>query len=132
MKKNILLLILMLTGFGLSACGVSKASTATPDPSASQPTTTPEVFMPLPADQRAFEAVRSVLAQQLGVDPLTISLLKVEPVDWPNSCLGVAGRDEMCAQMITPGFRVTVKQSNMVFEFHTDQGAKNIRQVNKK
>ncbi len=130
MKKNILILILLIC-LGLSACGSSKPTAATPAPTVSEPTTTPEVFMPLPADQRAFEAVRAALARQLGVDPLTISLVKVEPVDWPDSCLGVHNPDEMCAQMITPGFRVTVKQSDMVFEFHTDQAGKYLRQMKK-
>src|SRR5512138_1600769 len=110
--KTLIAVFLLLICLGITACGPAEAAPASPDPSNPEPTTTPEIFMPLPADQRAFEAVRSALGQQLGVDPLTITLVKVEPVDWPDSCLGLPGADEMCAQMITPGFRVTVQQGN--------------------
>ncbi len=128
MKKFIVLLILA-AGLGLSACGSSAAEAATQQPIPSEPTPTPEVFQPLPADQRAFEAVRTALAQQLGVDPLTILLVKVEAVEWTDSCLGLGGPAESCLQAITPGFRVTVRQADQVFEFHTDQEAQSIRQV---
>src|SRR5512135_1770366 len=106
--KPFFVLLLLVIGLSLTACGPGKVGAASPDPSNPEATTTPEIFMPLPADQRAFEAVRAALGQQLGVDPLTIRLVKVEPVDWPDSCLGLPGEAEMCAQMITPGFRVTV------------------------
>ena len=85
--------------------------------------------MPLPADQRAFEAVREFLGQKLGVDPLTISLVDVEAVQWPDSCLGLAGSNEVCAQVVTAGFRVRVKADDAIYEFHTDQNATQIRQV---
>jgi hypothetical protein len=128
MKKNILILV-GLVCFGLVTWGVYKVSAAISNPSTPEPTITPEVFMPLPADQRAFEAVRAALAQQLGVDPLTITLVKAEPVDWTDGCLGLGGPAESCLQVITPGFRVTVQQTDMVFEFHTDLSAEIIRQV---
>src|SRR5512140_1377640 len=122
--KQLIVFSILLICLGMSACGPVKAGAA----SKPEPTTTPEVFMPLPADQRAFEAVRSTLAQQLSVDPLSITLVTAEPVDWPDSCLGLPADQEMCAQMITPGFRFTVKQGDKVYEFHTDQGATNIRE----
>ncbi len=128
MKKYIVLLVLV-AGLGLSACGSAIAKAATQKPVPAEPTPTPEVFQPLPADQRAFEAVRAALAQQLGVDPLTIVLVKAEAVEWSDSCLGLGGPAESCLQAITPGFRVTVQQGDQVFEFHTDQEAQNIRQV---
>lgn len=126
--KPIFILLLLAICLALAACGPGKVGATSPDPSNPEPTTTPGIFMPLPADQRAFEAVRSALGQQLGVDPLTITLVKVEPVDWPDSCLGLPAEAEMCAQMITPGFRVTVRQGDKVFEFHTDQSAQNLRE----
>ncbi len=116
-------LLVLGTFLVLSACSLPKAGPAT-----AEPTTTPEIFMPLPAGQRAFEAARAALAQELGVDPLTITLVDVQPVDWPDSCLGLAGPDEMCAQVVTPGFLVKVKAGETVYEFHTDQGATNVRE----
>ncbi len=132
MKKYIFLLVLAAL-LGLSACGSLKPgdSTGAPTgvPATELPTTTPEVFNPLPSDQRAFEAVRALLARQLGVDPLTIQLVKVEKVDWPDSCLRAPQPNEMCAMVITPGYRITVQQGGTTYEFHTDLGATNIRQA---
>ncbi len=122
MRRKFVLLSLAI-GLALSSCSLPKTGPATPEA-----TTTPEIFMPLPAGQRAFEAVRASLAQELGVDPLSITLVDVQPVDWPDSCLGLAGPDEMCAQVITPGFLVKAKAGETVYEFHTDQEANNIRE----
>ncbi len=125
MKSRLLLLgILIVVLLGAYAIKNVYAS-----PDAAEPTPTPEVFNPLPADQRAFEAVRAALAQELGVDPLTISLVKAEAVEWSDRCLGLGGPAESCLQALTPGVRVTVQQSDMVFEFHTDQMAESIRRV---
>jgi hypothetical protein len=123
MKKLIALLAVLLCQ-GLVSCSlVGNIS------SQSEPTTTPEIFMPLPPDQRAFEAVREFLGQELGVDPLTISLVDIEAVQWPDSCLGLPGPDEACSQVVTDGFRVRLKVGEAIYEFHTDQNASQIRQV---
>jgi hypothetical protein len=125
MKKSLLLLgILIVVVLGTYAATKVNAS-----PNPTEPTTTPEVFNPLPADQKAFEAVRAALAQELGVDPLTISLVSVEAVEWTDSCLGLGGPAESCLQAITPGFRVTVQHDATTYEFHTDQTAESIREV---
>jgi hypothetical protein len=117
-------LLVMIIFTGISAC-----SAITPSQPTATPTTTPEIFMPLPADQHAFEVVRATLAANLGVDPLSITLVDEAPVDWPDTCLGLPAIGEMCAQVVTPGFRVRVQAGEMVYEFHTDQDAKNLRQV---
>ena len=123
MKKKILLFSLFLF-LGTASCSLLGANTTPP-----APTTTPEIFQPLPADQRALEAVRVYLAGKLGVDPLAITPVDVEPVQWPDSCLGLSGPDEMCAQVVTDGFRVRVRDGDAIYEFHTDQSASQIRQV---
>jgi hypothetical protein len=49
-----------------------------------------------------------------------IEILVVEPVDWPDSCLGVASPGVACAQMITPGYRVILRANGSDYEYHTD------------
>jgi hypothetical protein len=85
--------------------------------------------MPLPADQRAVAAARTFLATELGVDPLTIQPVDVAAVNWPDTCLGLPAIDEMCAQVITPGFKIHLRVGDAIYELHTDQSAKEIRQV---
>jgi hypothetical protein len=117
-------IVVMLVWLGLASC--SSFVTKQPEP---EQTTTPEIFMPLPSDTRAFEAVRALLAKQLGVDPLTIAPVDVTPVDWPDSCLGLAASGEVCSQVVTPGFIVRVRDGDAIYEFHTDHEARQIRQV---
>jgi hypothetical protein len=141
-----LIRLLILFCLGLSSCTILSQGQPGTEPTASpelpwngaitatkqtptEPTTTPEIYMPLPAEQRAFETVRAKLAGDLGVDPLLVTLVDVIPVDWPDSCLGLPALGEMCAQVVTPGFRVRVQEGMVVFEFHTDQDAQNLRQV---
>ena len=123
MKLKILLLV------GLVSLGVAACSGRQPVTSAAEPTTTPETLNPLPARQRAVEACRALLAAQLSVDQLSILPLDVTPVDWPDTCLGVASAGEACAQVVTPGFRVRLQEGGVTYEFHTDRRATQIRQV---
>ncbi len=118
--RRLAFLVVLL--MGLAACQGPVTPAIPP-----APTTTPEIFIPLPADQRAFEAARSFLAARLGVDPLAISLVQVSPVDWPDSCLGLAAAGEACAQMVTPGFRIQVETGGKSYELHTNQAATEIR-----
>ena len=125
MKRTLLIPVLLVVVF-LGAYAITRVN-ASPNPS--EPTTTPEVFNPMPADQKAFEAVRAALAQELGVDPLTISLVSAEAMEWSDNCLGLGGSAESCLQAITPGFLVTVQHDATTYKFHTDQMAESIREV---
>ncbi len=69
----------------------------------------------------AVDAAISTLAEQLGIDPSLISLAGFDAVDWPDSCLGVSTPDVMCAQVITPGYRVVLSAAGKGYELHTNQ-----------
>ncbi|RIK35401.1 MAG: hypothetical protein DCC57_23385 [Chloroflexi bacterium] len=64
--------------------------------------------------------VRQMVVQQLGVDAGAVSIASVEAVDWPDACLGVSQPDVMCAQVITPGYRVVIEANGQQYEYHTD------------
>jgi len=49
------------------------------------------------------------LAESLGEDPGKLVVLDYAPADWPDACLGLAGPDELCAQVITPGWRIVLQ-----------------------
>lgn len=51
---------------------------------------------------RAIEA----LAEWLGVSQTALSVLAVEAVAWSDACLGIQIPGRLCAQVITPGWRV--------------------------
>jgi hypothetical protein len=114
--RSSLILVCLLAALG--ACA---------SPTAEPPTPTPEVFNPLPAEQRAFEAAREALARQLGLDPLAIRLVETVPVDWPDACLGLPAAGESCAQAVTPGFRVVVETGGTQYEFRTNRDGSMVR-----
>ncbi len=52
--------------------------------------------------------------------PLQVVVVSAEEVEWPDSCLGAAKPDEMCLQVITPGYRVILEHRGQRYEFHTN------------
>jgi hypothetical protein len=64
---------------------------------------------------------REALASQLGISVEQITVINVEPVEWPDSCLGVSKPGIMCAMMITPGYRVILRANNSDYEYHTNE-----------
>lgn len=64
--------------------------------------------------------VRQILAQQLQLNLDQIEIISVEEVEWPDACLGVYTADMMCAQVITPGYRVVLAVDGQQYEYHTN------------
>jgi hypothetical protein len=104
------------------------ASDATVTPRASEePTTVPSespleeaAVTPESAELDAGALVRQILAQQLQLDLDQIEIVSVEAVEWPDACLGVYTADMMCAQVITPGYRVILAVNGEQYEYHTN------------
>lgn len=49
-------------------------------------------------------------------------LVEVEAVDWPDACLGAARADEVCAQVVTPGYRIIIETAGGErIEFHASR-----------
>ena len=57
----------------------------------------------------AAERARSSLAERLQVDAGTIEVLEVEPAEWPDAALGCPVPGRVYAQVITSGYRVTLR-----------------------
>lgn len=67
------------------------------------------------------------LAAVLNVGAGSVQVLSSELVTWPNACLGLGAADEMCAQVETPGFRVTLSSGGKQYMYRTDFEGKIIR-----
>ena len=59
------------------------------------------------------------LAATTGVDPASITLVSIEPVEWRDSSLGCPQPDMMYAQMLTPGYRIVLSTGDETVEYHT-------------
>jgi hypothetical protein len=71
-------------------------------------------------------AAQKLLAQQLGLEPGSVTVVRFEKVDWPNSCLGIDYLDRLCADVITPGYRVILAAGGIEYEFHTDESGSQV------
>ena len=66
-------------------------------------------------------ALSTVLADAgvlLRIPAEDVVVERIEGVDWPDSCLGVADGDEACAQVVTPGYRIRLGDGLV---YHADQ-----------
>lgn len=72
-------------------------------------------------------SAQQVLAAQLGILPEDIRIVSYEKVNWPDACLGIQTAGLMCAQVITPGFRVLLEAQGKRYDFHTDLSGSDVR-----
>jgi len=141
----LLAIILVLVLISLSGCTPAAASvpTATPAPTTA-PTSTDDGLPAIPpgkpllqtptAGENAIDAsapivavAEKALAAKLGIAAGGITFVSGEYVEWSDSCLGVTHAGEMCAQVITPGYRVILAVSGAHYEVHTDLSGKSVR-----
>jgi len=81
-----------------------------------------------PMDQAPFTiAAKAALSQKLGIAEDQVSFVSAEPVEWTDSCLGLGGPAESCAQMITPGYNIILKAQGADHEVHTDESGSVVR-----
>jgi hypothetical protein len=72
------------------------------------------------APQIVLDNAMAFLNQNLGVPVDQIQVVSVTQVEWPDACLGLPEADEMCAQVITPGYSINVMVQDQVYEVRTD------------
>ncbi|PWH13786.1 MAG: hypothetical protein DDG59_13885 [Anaerolineae bacterium] len=72
-------------------------------------------------------SAQQMLASQLGIPPQDVLILGYENVDWPDACLGIPTTGLLCAQVITPGFRVLLEAQGKRYVFHTNLSGSDVR-----
>jgi hypothetical protein len=73
------------------------------------------------------EAIVQELARQLGVEAASIQVVSIDAAEWPDSCLGAAKPDEMCLEVITPGYGGIVEVNGVRYEFRSDLSGDQVR-----
>jgi hypothetical protein len=79
------------------------------------------VILPVEAPAAAGAAEQMVikqLAANLDLPESDISVVSSADVEFPDSCLGVAMPDIMCAQMVTPGRIIVLQAKGVQYEYH--------------
>ena len=87
-----------------------------------------QVEAPAPADApQAVMQAQMQIAQALGVSPLDVAIESFEQAEFSNACLGWAEAGEMCAEVITPGWRVTANVSGQTYEIRASADGQTVR-----
>ena len=81
----------------------------------------PSVRKGEPITNEAVQAARQRVADDLGIDVTSVSVVSFEAAEWTDSCLGVHVQDQICAEVIIPGYRVILSTGNNRYEAHTNQ-----------
>jgi len=142
MKKNLFLVLMLAAASLLAGCGamtqVAPSVEAPPQPllpnpekESAMPTDTPlSTATPEPAPggyPSAAFAAQAALAELLGVAVEQVEIRNIEPVEWPDGCLGLAGPDEMCTMAIVPGYRVVLSSGSAQYIFRTNESGSALR-----
>jgi hypothetical protein len=61
-----------------------------------------------------------LLADWLGIDITGVQIGEIRYMEWPDACLGLPAQDELCAQVITPGYQILLQVDERQFEVRTD------------
>src|SRR5688572_32039200 len=72
--------------------------------------------------------IRNQVSEILGVPVESIQLKTIEPMEWPDGCLGLPEPDEACTQAVTPGWLLVFTADGQEYRFRADQTGTVIRQ----
>jgi hypothetical protein len=127
----LLFLVGLLTGCSATAASSPESSGVhtTTRQDSSHLTSAPSSFFgastPLPVEVAA--RIKTTLAEKTGLSTAQMTLSNVSPQTWNNACLGAAEPNEACAEVMTPGYRVTVSTPQGKYQVHTDQSGSRVR-----
>jgi hypothetical protein len=75
----------------------------------------------------AVVAAEEMLSEALVIPVDEINYIAYERTEWPDACLGFAEEGEMCAEVLTPGWKIILEAGSKNYEFHADQNGENLR-----
>jgi hypothetical protein len=99
------------------------------EPGPATPTGAGTPSLSVEASTSALVAAQAALAAKRGVPASQIGIVSTERVEWPDACLGAAREGEICAQVITPGYRIVLEANAKEYEAHTDDSGQAVRIV---
>lgn len=70
------------------------------------------------SEAEAVKLAKEHLAANLGITIEEIAVISVEKVNWPDTSLGLPEPDRVYAQVIIPGFKITLMASGQEYHYH--------------
>ncbi len=71
--------------------------------------------------------VRQSVAQEINVSPEQLNIISAEQQTWSDSCFGLGGIQESCAQVLVEGWRVVLSDGKMSWAYRTNKDGSLIR-----
>jgi hypothetical protein len=65
-------------------------------------------------------AAVALTRDKLGIDSSDVSVLSIEPVEWPDTSLGNPQPGLFYLQVITPGYKLILESADFPYTYHTD------------
>ena len=107
-----LLVAVLLATLGASSCDNAPASTASPRASVS-----------IDSDaQQAIVQARADAASRTGVDADSWRAVEVTAREWPDAGLGCPEPGKLYAQVLTPGYAITLEAGSRRLVYHSGAG----------
>lgn len=78
------------------------------------------------ADAALIDAVDTYLREKHQINSGDFKLKSIENVNWADACLGINHPDKLCAQVITPGFKLIFENQQRQLIIHTDTTGRRI------
>lgn len=88
------------------------------------PTEVPVTPSPVPQgspEKKLTQIVSKDLATRLNLDVNAISVISVEPIEWPNGALGCPSPGKVYTQATVPGYRIRLEVDNQEYSYHLDR-----------
>lgn len=119
---SLVLVTLMLCNFGLIPEALA-AATSAPEAVASVKQAN-SAQKPSP---RLINLLRQDLSRRVGVPAGKLRVLESTAKTWPDSCLGLAGADEVCGAALVNGWRVVLTNGKQRWVYRTDRPGRTYR-----
>ncbi len=102
----------------LAVAGLTIFNTFLLAPALADPTTPPSAVE---------SAIRQDLSRRTGLKPQDFTLRTSVSKTWPDGCLGLGKKDELCTQVLVPGWLLTLGYQNKIWTYRSDNSGRNIR-----
>lgn len=66
-------------------------------------------------------AIDDLKSSGLVAVDVAVEVRKIEDKEWPDACLGISELETLCAEVITPGFEITLKADDHTFIYRTNK-----------
>jgi len=76
---------------------------------------------------QAVEAARQDLAQRLNVPVQTLHLTAAQAKTWQDGCLGLATPEEICIQVLVPGWQLELTNGQTTWIYRTNRTGTRLR-----